>query len=63
MSNKTIGLILIVAGVLAIVLVLIAPSIGLASPEGFGIKRTLLTAAGVIAIGAGAYLNFVRARK
>jgi len=63
MSNRTIGIILIVAGILAIVLVIIAPSIGLASPEGFGIKRTLLTAAGVIAIAAGFFFAVMRTKK
>jgi hypothetical protein len=63
MSNRTIGFILILVGILAIVLVIIAPSIGLASAGGFGTKRIILTAVGVIALAGGFILTMVRAKK
>jgi hypothetical protein len=48
-GNKTLGIILFLAGVIILALSLLADSIGVGSSVGFGIKQIIGTAAGAVA--------------
>ena len=48
-GNKTLGIILFLAGVIILALSLLADSIGVGGAAGFGIRQIIGTAAGVVA--------------
>jgi len=48
-SNKTLGIILFLAGVIVLALSLLADSIGVGEAGGFGIRQIIGTAAGAVA--------------
>ena len=56
MSTKTIGIILIVVGVLMIAVALLATTLGLSHNTGFGTSKIALTAVGLIVGVVGGYL-------
>ena len=59
MSNKTLGIVLIVVGVLLVALAFLAHQLGLSSTTVFGLKKILSLAIGVIALVAGVVMAFV----
>jgi len=62
MNKKTLALVLVILGVLMIVVDLVAVPLGLAS-AGFGWKQISLMVVGFLALGAGLFLNFSKAKK
>ncbi|PKO13041.1 MAG: hypothetical protein CVU39_21125 [Chloroflexi bacterium HGW-Chloroflexi-10] len=61
MNKKTIGIILIVLGVLMLAVDLLIEPLNLGGP-GFGWKQIVLLIAGFIAIGAGYVLGFLKGK-
>ncbi len=61
MKNKTLGIVLVILGVLMIAFDLAAIPLGLASP-GFGWKQIALMFAGAIALGAGLFLSLSKVK-
>ena len=59
MSNKTLGIVLIVVGVLLVALAFLAHTLGLSGSNVFGLKKILALAVGVIALVAGVVMAFV----
>jgi len=55
MSKKTIGLVLVIVGVIILVVALLADTIGIGGSPGFGYKQWLMAGAGIILalVGAG----------
>ena len=58
MSNKTLGIVLIVVGVLFVVVAILAHTLGLSTSTTLGVKRILLLAVGAIALVAGVVMAF-----
>ncbi len=63
MKTKTVGLVLIVLGVLMIVLDLLIEPLQLGGGGGFGWKQIALLAAGIVVAGAGIVIGFTKAFK
>lgn len=57
MSNKTLGIVLIVVGVLIVIAVFLAAPLHLAS-AGFGYKKIAGVVVGIVALVAGLFLSF-----
>lgn len=62
MKNKTLGIILIVLGVLAVVFDFLAGPLGLSHP-GFGWKQISLLVVGILAFAAGLFMTFAKSKK
>jgi LPXTG-motif cell wall-anchored protein len=62
MSNKTLGIILGVVGLVILAIVILEPSLGLGTLIGYGTKHALLLVIGAIALIAGVVL-FLMKRK
>ena len=58
MSNKNIGIVLIVVGVLFVIVAILAHTLGLSSSNAMGMKRILMLAVGAIAFVAGLVMAF-----
>lgn len=63
MKNKTLGLVLLILGVLMIALDLLIEPLQLGGGGGFGWKQIALLVAGIVAVGAGFLLSFPRGTK
>lgn len=63
MNTKTVGLVLLILGVLMIVLDLLIEPLQLGGGGGFGWKQIALLVAGILFIGAGFVLGFTKAFK
>lgn len=61
MKNKTLGIVLVILGVLMIALDLLAVPLGIAS-AGYGWKQIALMVAGVVALGAGLFLSLSKSK-
>ena len=58
MSRKTLGIVLMVIGILLVVVSLVADMLGIGSVPGFGWKQLLGTAVGVIVALVGIWMTF-----
>ncbi len=63
MSDRTIGIILVVAGVIGLLVDLFAVQLRLSQGLGFGPKRELLLAVSIILVGAGVWFSFFKKKK
>ncbi len=61
MSSKTLGYILVAAGIILLIIGIFADPLGLGGAPGFGWKQILATLAGVIAVIAGVLLALRKA--
>lgn len=61
MSNKTVGYILVVAGIVLLLLGFFADALGIGAVPGFGWKQIVAIIVGALALGVGAWLAFRRA--
>ena len=57
MSTKTIGILLIVAGVLVMLVIFISPALGIGSHNIFTLKKMAVAAIGLVAAVAGVFLS------
>jgi hypothetical protein len=63
MSNKTIGIVLIVVGVLLVALAFLAHQLGLSATATFGLKKYLSLGVGAVALLGGLYMAFIFKKK
>jgi len=58
MSNKTIGIVLVIVGVLLVAVVLLAHTLGLSSSTALGLKKILMLVVGVVVFVGGLVMAF-----
>jgi hypothetical protein len=60
MSNKTIGIVLVVVGLVILAIIILEPSLGLGSLIGYGTKHLLLLIIGAVAAVIGLVMLFMK---
>jgi putative Mn2+ efflux pump MntP len=63
MSDRTIGMVLVVVGILSLLADIFAVQLGLSQGGPFGLKRELLLAVGIILTGAGLWFLLLKKKK